>query len=138
MSDDKFDLLGAMLDDHAMGVTADDVEQTTAAEPEPKRTLRERDTPVETVARSWAADPNANICGLRVGGIFELHNGGPEVDGPWVVAKLILPLNAPPAERILVAARAEGGPPYIKITQPDLAEELEIGNAVIIQPDARG
>ena len=135
------EVLDAMLSDHAEGVTADSAElaQAEPEESEPEaRSLRELDTPVETVARAWAADPNANICGLRKGGIFELHNGGPEIDGAWVVTQLILPLEAAPEARMLVATRAEGGPPYLRINEPDFTEELAIGNAVIVQIDARG
>ena len=138
MSDDEFDLLGAMLSDHAAGVTADDLEERDRPAPAPEKPRAVRETPIETTPRTWAADPNASVCGLRRGGVFELRNGGPEIDGPWLVVKLILPHGAGPKERTLVAARPEGGPPYIKIIEADFAEELEIGNAVILQKDERG
>lgn len=143
MADDKkFSLLDAMMDDHVAGVTVDDLEQGrdgTPANDAPELSPKARDTrPVETAPRKWAADPDANICGLKVGGSLRFSNGGPEVDGVWVVAQLKMPLNAKPDARILVASRPEGGPPYIQISESDLAEEIEIGNAEVLATDERG
>ncbi|MCA9546270.1 MAG: hypothetical protein KC613_17820 [Myxococcales bacterium] len=143
MADDKkFSLLDAMVDDHVAGITVDDLEQGrdgTPAQDGPTLSPKVRDSrPVETTPRKWAADPDASICGLKVGGSLEFHNGGPDVDGVWVVQQLKMPLNAAPEAKILVASRPEGGPPYIQISEADLAEELEIGNAVIRAHDERG
>ncbi len=137
MAEKSGSLLDAMMADHAAGVTADDLEraQEAAAAPPAREATP---PPVDTQPRKWAADPDANVCGLRIGGRFELHNGGPDVDGVWTVTALKLPLNAGPEARVLVAARPEGGPPFLQISEADFAEEIEIGNAVVVSADARG
>lgn len=137
-------LLDAMLDDHAEGVTVDDRELASAGLPDEGAPgpRRRAEPAVERVPRRWAADPDAHVGGLRVGGRFALANGGPEVDGVWEVVKLV---SAHPAAAgqdtpadTLVAARPAGGPPFVRLSADDLAEEIEAGNLVVLQVDARG
>lgn len=139
-------LLDAMLDDHAEGITIDDreIESTGLTDDAPDAPRRGAEPQVERVPRRWAADPDAHVGGLRVTGQFELHNGGPEIDGLWQVIKLVSAhpgahdAGQPHRADTLVAARPAGGPPFVRLTAEELAEEIEAGNLVVIRADERG
>jgi hypothetical protein len=86
---------------------------------------------IQKERQTWFGDPNHTICGLNQGNKFEFMHCGPELDGLWVVAKVVAPLDGRAAERKIIAMRPTGGPPYVELTEEVLREELELGRIKI-------
>ena len=81
--------------------------------------------------QTWFGDPEHTICGMSQGDRFEFVDCGAELDGVWVVAKVIGPIDGETPARKLVAMRPTGGPPYAEITEDVLREELALSRIKI-------
>ena len=86
---------------------------------------------IEMERRPYAADPDQNIVGLIPGSKFVFSQCGEELDGLWVVAKIEAGDSADPAIRSLLAGRVGGGPPYIRMSEEVLREELNLGRLTL-------
>lgn len=74
----------------------------------------------------YAADPRHNIMGLTRGRPFTFVDAGADLDGLWIVAKV--DASGPDASaRYVVGSRDGQSPPFVKITEDVLREELALG-----------
>ncbi len=87
---------------------------------------------IEMERRPYAADPTQNVMGLIPGSKFVFMDCGEELNGLWVVAKIDAGEVSDPAIRGLYAGREGGGPPYIRMTEEVLLEELELGRLKLV------
>jgi len=90
------------------------------------------DVDIEMERRPYAADPTQNIMGLIPGSKFVFVDCDAELNGLWVVAKIDAGEISDPAIRGLYAGREGGGPPYIRMTEEVLLEELELGRLKLV------
>ncbi len=136
------DILDLMVDDTRRRSEADEVKEVVdealaridAPGDRPKTKRAPRDVEIETKRRRYSADPHAwgeahpgDLFGLRVGSSFDIHGGGEQLEGEWVVVRLNL-TNATASERHLFAGRpGASGPPYIRITEADLQADIDDG-----------
>jgi len=84
------------------------------------------DDGIERTVKRYAADPRDNIMGLKVGDGFVFSDSGEELDGRWIVAKVEGDVDDP-TSRALVASRDGKSPPYARIPEDVLREELGLG-----------
>ncbi|MCA9541247.1 MAG: hypothetical protein KC620_20240 [Myxococcales bacterium] len=136
---DEESLLDGILAEHAIADVKAAVEEArqrkvtpeAAVEPAPSP-AKAADSPpeFELKRRPYAADPRHNIFGLMPGAKFEMSDCGPDMDGLWVVVK-VNGEDPDPAVRNLVAARDGVGPPYLKMTEEVLREELDVGRLAL-------
>lgn len=88
---------------------------------------------IETRPRRWAMDPDVrdDLCGMVKGSRFEMSDCGEELDGVWRVVQLNLS-HPSPFERHLYAEREAGGPPFIKMAEDAIREEIAEGRLKIL------
>ncbi len=84
------------------------------------------DDGIERQRKRYAADPRDNIMGLKVGDGFTFSDSGEDLDGRWIVAKVEGSVDDPES-RALVASRDGKSPPYARIPEDVLREELGLG-----------
>ncbi len=96
------------------------------------RHLDER--PAEMKRIRWSDDPDVknDICGLREGSRFIMKDCGKDLDGEWEVIQLNL-ADADPEVRNLFAQRPKAGPPYIKMVEAAVEEEIHNGRLVVLE-----
>lgn len=87
---------------------------------------------IEMERRPYAADPTQNVMGLIPGSKFVFVDCDDTLNGLWIVAKIDAGESTDPAVRGLYAGREGGGPPYIRMTEEVLLEELEFGRLKIV------
>jgi hypothetical protein len=103
-------------------------------EPEPAPELPPAKEPeIETTPRRWAMDPDVRgaMLGLTPGGRFEMSGCGEDLDGVWRVVRLNM-AHPSPLERFLFAEREAGGPPYIKMSEDAVREEIDEGRLKLL------
>ncbi len=111
--------------------------QKPAEAPLQKKDLRALDErPVEMKRVRWSDDPDVHddVCGLKEGSRFIMRDCGKDLDGEWEVIQV----NASAAsaeERNIFAQRPNAGPPYIKMFEIDVTEEIHLGRLVIKNDD---
>jgi hypothetical protein len=125
MADEKFSLVDLILEARKQQPAP------AAPAPEPQRPAKEPE--IETTPKRWAMDPDvrADICGLVAGSRFEMSDCGEDLDGVWRVVQLNL-AHPSPLERHLFAEREAGGPPYAKISEDAVREEMHDGRLRIL------
>ncbi len=141
MSDRK--LLDLMLDDTRRHAKEDEVAQVVkealekidAPGDRPKTQREPKEIEIETRRRRYDADPHAwgsethsgELSGLKVGSTFEITSGGEQLEGEWVVVRLNLTFATADQRHLYAGRPSASGPPYIKITEADLAADIEDG-----------
>ncbi len=128
----KFSLVDLILEARRQQPNAPEIEpepqagRRPAADGLPERAAKEPE--IETTPRRWAMDPDVrgDMLGLKEGGRFEMSDCGEDLDGVWRVVRLNL-AHPSPLERFLFAEREAGGPPFIKMSEDAVREELHDG-----------
>lgn len=131
--DDEFSL-DDILSATALKDAAEAVEEAGARADERAARARELDSPppaegddgIERQRKRYAADPRDNIMGLKVGDAIVFVDSGEDLDGRWVVAKVEGDVDDPDS-RALVASRDGKSPPFARIPEDVLREELGLG-----------
>lgn len=133
MSDD--DLLGDILASTQAAQAKAAVEEAIERKAERAARAREMDSPpaaedegdgIERTVRRYAADPRDNIMGLQVGARVTFVDSGEDLDGAWIVVKVEGAVEDGD-ERALVASRDGQSPPYVRIPEDVVREELGLG-----------
>lgn len=88
------------------------------------------DDGIERARKRYAADPRDNIMGLKVGDAIVFADSGEDLDGRWIIAKVEGDVDGE-AERALVASRDGKSPPFARIPEDVLREELGLGRLKI-------
>ncbi|MEZ4433682.1 MAG: hypothetical protein R3F65_14845 [bacterium] len=83
----------------------------------------EDDDGIERSRRAYTADPRHNILGLSPGSRFAFVDSGADLDGEWTVVRVELD----GAAARLVASRDGKSPPYVKVDEDVVREELGEG-----------
>lgn len=83
---------------------------------------------IERQRRAYTADPRHNILGLIAGRRFAFVDSGEDLDGEWTVVKI----EAEGGTSRLVASRDGKSPPYVKIDEDVVREELGEGRLKLI------
>lgn len=88
------------------------------------------DDGIERERKRYAADPRDNIMGLKVGDAIVFEDSGEDLDGRWIIAKVEGGVDDGD-ERALVASRDGKSPPFARIPEDVLREELGLGRLKI-------
>ncbi len=88
------------------------------------------DDGIERERKRYAADPRDNIMGLKVGDAIVFEDSGEDLDGRWIIAKVEGSVDDGD-ERALVASRDGKSPPFARIPEDVLREELGLGRLKI-------
>lgn len=123
-------LLDQMLADTTAGQSKVRTSRPGQEPPRPMKKLNIKQRETELGRRPYGADPSVNprIYGMNVGAKIELFNGGPQIDGIWV----IIQINPGSNPRHFYAAREGGSKPYIRVNEADFQEDVRVGNAKIL------
>lgn len=98
--------------------------------PPPAADAESGDDGIERSRKRYAADPRDNIMGIKVGDRIAFNDSGEDLDGGWIVAKVEGDVDDPSA-RALVASRDGKSPPYVRIPEDVLREELGLGRLTL-------
>jgi hypothetical protein len=136
-------LLDLMLDDTRRHEKADEVAEVVkealdkidAPGDRPKIEREPKDVEIETKRRRYTADPHAwgseahsgELSGLKVGSTFIITSGGEQLEGDWVVVRMNLTFKSADERHLYAGRPGASGPPYLKITEADLAADIDDG-----------
>lgn len=135
--DDDFsldDIVSATSIQQAASAADEAAERANARAAERVQRARDLDSPppdeaddgIERKRRRYAADPRENIMGFKIGDALVFSDSGEDLDGRWIVAKVEGDVDDP-ASRALVASRDGTSPPFARIPEDVVREELGLG-----------